>query len=162
WSITDKEYAEEVLSHGLQINDEFLEFLDARSCELGIVPNCDRPLSVKDIARLKSLFRQLEGWKREAFDTILPVHDKIKGRRFVIKHNQSHKISPVLGGIAVSLKHNEESSQEFIDSILISSAIRLVMYDSFFRLSVPLSKAKKMRSILASDMGAEGRLFRET
>ncbi len=162
WSITDKEYAEEVLSQGLQINDEFLEFLDARSCELGIVPNCNRPLSIKDIARLKSLFRQLEGWKREAFDTLLPVHDKIKGRRFIIKHNQSHKISPALGGIVVSLKHNEDSSQEFIESILISSAIRLVMYDSFFRLSVPLSKAKKMRSILASDMGAEGTLLRET
>lgn len=162
WSFSEADYAEEVLSKGLQANDEFLAFLDSRSCELGIVPNCNRPLSVKDIARLKELFRELESWKREAFDTLLPLHDKIKGRKFVIKHNKSHQVVPVLGGISISIMPDDKASELFIESILISAAIRLVMYDSFFRLSVPLSKAKKMRSILASDMGKEGALFRET
>ena len=161
WS-SDIDYAEEVLSNGLQVNDEFLAFLDSRACEVGIVPNCNRPLSIKDIARLKNLFRQLENWKREAFDTLLPYHDKIKGRTYAIKHNQSHKVTAGFGGITISLKKKEAKTDEFINSILISSAVRLVMYDSFFKLSVPLSKAKKMRSILATDMGPEGVLFRET
>lgn len=162
WGMSDKEYAEEILSKGLQTNDEFLAFLDARSCEFGIIPNCHRPLSLKDIAQLKDLFRRLESWKREAFDDLLPTHDKIRGRTFVIKHNRSHEIASGLGGITISLKHGDIRSETFIESILISAAIRMVMYDSFFRLSVPLSKAKKMRSILASDMGKEGELFKET
>lgn len=156
------EVAEEILSEGLRANDEFLEFLDHHSCELGIVPNCDRPMSVTDIAKLKDLFRRLDSWKREAFESLLPLHDKLQGRSFVIKDNVPHAVRSGLGRLVISLKANEPSTQGFIESVYISAVIKLVMYDSFFRLSLPLSKAKKMRAILASDMGSDGRIFYDT
>lgn len=162
YAFSERDTAEEILAGGLRTNDELMEFMDTRSCELGIIPNCHRPMSVKDIAKLKELFRKLEAWKREAFEYLLPLHDKIKGRTFVIENNKPHSLKAGFGNISISLKKNEAKSAQFIESVFISAVTKLVMYDSFFRLSVPLAKAKKMRSILISDMGSDGHLFLDT
>ncbi len=154
--------AQDILSDGLKANDELIEFFDSHSCELGIIPNCPKPMAVKDIVKLKELFRKLESWKRDTFDYLIPSTDKIKGREFQIHNNQNHSVSQRLGKLIISLKKNDKSSEKFIEDVAISAAARLVMYDSFFRLSDPMAKAKKMRAILARDMGSEGSQFLET
>lgn len=154
--------AQDILADGLKANDDLIEFFDSHACELGIIPNCPRPMAVKDIVKLKELFRKLESWKRETFNYLIPLSDKIKGREFVIANNQSHSVSVRLGKLLISLRKNDKMSEKFIEDVTISAAAKLVMYDSFFRLSIPMAKAKKMRAILARDMGSEGSLFLET
>lgn len=159
--------ATEVLEEGLRVNESLIDFLSTRQCEIGLVAGCNKPLSPVDIKELKFRFRELISWKKNLFDNILPENDWLQGRKFEIKkgpHDISvvERINPLtlMKEKIVKVSLNENSRNELY-RLKVATATSLVMYDNFIRLSSIFSKAKKLRSIITSDMGTEGKQFYE-
>lgn len=163
--------AREVMEEGLTANEALLGFLQMHQCEVGIIDNCDRPMSGHDLAKLKELFWNLAHWKRD-FEEVRSLSNLLQGKSFSLKKGKRHKIvekkkfSPVTFEfepyLDITLSSQDKDSKMFIRNITISSAVSLLMYDSFFRLTEMLSKAKKIRSILELDMGRDGNILHET
>ena len=159
------------MEEGLSVNEELLQFLQDRPCEFGFVTDCDRPLSVQDISKLKNLFKKLEVWNKNLFSNIIPNSDRLKGMPFEIEEGSDFSVregtrfNPRILNfekfLHVTLNAEDEDSTQFIQNVQIASASTLLMYDSFFKLSHVLAKAKKIRAILEFDLGTDGRILKD-
>lgn len=155
------------MEEGIQVNESIVNFLEARPCEFGIRSDCDRPLSLRDIQTLKSMFKRLDDWNKVTFDEIVPVTDHLRGMTFEISKGNSFSIREVSKPLSKEkyLKitiGNDSHSIEFLKDVRISAASHLVMYDSLFKLSHILAKAKKIRAILEYDIGPDSRILNDT
>lgn len=160
------------MEEGLSVNEALINFLISRPCEFGIVDDCNRPLSIQDIAQLKNLFRKLDAWNKELFGSILPGSDRLKGLPYAHEKGPAFSVkedtrfNPRLFKnekyLRIVLNEADEKSNQFMRDIQITSASTLLMYDSLFKLSFVLSKAKKIRSILEYDLGSDVHILRET
>lgn len=163
--------ARDVMEEGLTTNEALLGFLQLHQCEVGIIDNCDRPMSGHDLAKLKELFWHLANWKKD-FEEVRSFSNILKGTSFSLQTGKKHRVtekkkfSPITFEfepyLDITLAPLDKASQIFIQNIAISSAATLLMYDSFFRLAEMLAKAKKIRSILELDMGRDGNILHET
>lgn len=142
----------------LKTHEALISFMNARQCEIGIVPNCNKPLSVSDIQKLKGLFRDLADWKRDIFEPTVENNDWLRGQKFEVKKGYSHKVET---GRILKITLAEDSKEE-VKKLKVATATYLVMYDNFLKITNLFAKAKKLRNIIASDMGSDGKLFFET
>lgn len=160
-----------IMEEGMRSNEALIGFLREHQCEFGIVSNCDKPLSGHDLAELKELFLNLESWRKN-FENLLKRKDMLKGRSYTLKEGKIHtvvetiKFNPRLfkniPHLDITLSSSNSMSSAFVQNITIATASTLLMYDSFFKLSELLSRAKKIRYILEYDMGPEGNILHET
>lgn len=160
-----------IMEEGISANEALIGFLQEHQCEFGIVSNCDRPLSGHDIVELKNLFLDLESWRKD-LEILLLKKDMLKGRSFSLRKGELHTVVSTtrfdprsfkyLPHFEITLAPNDFMSVNFVQSVTIATASTLLMYDSFFKLSELLSRAKKIRYILEFDMGAEGNILHET
>ena len=173
-SFSQVELFPDSISHmekGLSATEELFEFLSARPCEIGLVKNCDKPLSGQDILLLKNLLRDLQSWKKDTFDYYVP-NLGLLSNSFELKAGDAHniKITKRLNPqtfrledhLKITYNPHDVESLKFAQEIRISSGMTLLLYDSFFQLAQILSKAKKLRSILEYDMPDEGQVLHET
>ena len=161
----------DIMEEGMKTNEALISFLQEHQCEFGIISNCDRPLSGHDIVELKELFLDLESWRKN-FEELLQQKDMLKGRSFSLKEGNLHtvvlttKFDPksfkYLPHLDITLAPNNSMSLNSVQNVTITTASTLLMYDSFFKLSDLLSRAKKIRYILEYDMGSEGNILHET
>lgn len=142
----------------LKTHEALISFLNSRQCEIGIIPNCNKPLSVSDIQKLKALFRDLADWKRDVFDPTVENNDWIRGKKFEVKRGPAHHVE---AGRVLKITIADDSKEE-VKKLKVATATYLVMYDTFLKITNLFAKAKKLRNIIASDMGADGKLFFET
>lgn len=162
----------EVVNEGLNVHEKLFEFFEAHPCELGMQKDCSRPMPSADIGKMKNLLMQLEAWRVDAFERIIPVANVLKGMPVEIKAGESHKIEEKTRLNIGTLKQEkylkvtynalDPESRAFVQKERISVAINLLLYDSFFRLADMLSKAKKIRSILEYDMPEVGPYLNRT
>ena len=145
---------------GLQLNEEIIQFLENRPCEFGMVSDCDRPLPVKDIKYLKELFLKLDAWNNETFDVIIPATDHLGDLPLKLKAGNKFQLIRKKKYLEITLAKDAETS-EFLRDVSIASASTLAMYDSVFKLSEVLVRAKKIRSILEYDLGDDSRVLRD-
>lgn len=154
------------MEEGLKVNEALLDFLQEHPCELGMEKDCQRPMSSQDIGTMKELLQDLGEWKRYAFEEILPQTDVLKGKSFVLKKGDAHKVQEKfrLGGSYLEITYNPEDpeSRKFAQNVRSTTVTTLLLYDHFFRLAEILSKAKKIRSILTYDMPEDGNVIHET
>ena len=153
--------AQEAFESGLLANEKIIEFIYSRQCEFGMIKNCDRPLSARDHARLKKMFIDLDSWKELTFNQILPKTDILEGKKIKVIEGD-HSITSTNSLLIISLDKLDPRSRQLVDYVSISAALKLIMYDNFFRLSEVLAKAKKIRTILQFDLANEGRILSET
>lgn len=158
----------EFFEEGLRANEALIDFIHTRQCELGLVANCQKPLSARDIQILKQNFRDLADWKERAFQETIPENDWVRGMKFTIKGGP-HEIFTEERLNPLTLKREKvlratlnQDSLPSLKKLSLAASLSLVMYDNFIRLSQLFTKAKKFRSIVANDMGADGKLFFET
>lgn len=148
------------IEEGLQVNEDIIQFLENRPCEFGFIKDCDRPLSVKDIRLLKDLFLKLDAWNKETFTVIIPATDHINDMEIEVIQGEKFRLRRRKDSLEVTLGHDEETGM-FLHDVSIASASALSMYDSVFKLSEVLSRAKKIRSILEYDIGDDSRVLRD-
>lgn len=146
------------LEESLRVNENLIEFLNTHQCEIGLVPGCNMPLPVKDIQKLKETFRELAQWKKNTFESVIPQNDWIQGMKYEILPGK-HAVRLEKRILRIYL--GDDSASE-IQRLNLAAASYLIMYDNFIRLSHIFSRAKKLRSIITSDMGEEGAIFYET
>ncbi len=161
----------ENFERGLRANAQLIAFLEEHRCEIGLVLDCQRPLSAGSVRQLKEHFRELADWKREAFLEIIPQNDWVSGRpvitsagpRFTLQEVERYNSQTLRRGphLLVTLGDDAES-REYLQRAGLAAATYLVLYDNIFRLSELFSRARKLRSIITNDMGPEGQLFYET
>lgn len=148
------------IEEGLQINEEIIQFLENRPCEFGMINDCNRPLSIKDIRLLKDLFLKLDSWNKETFNVIIPGTDHINDLAIKVKKGGKFHLLRKKDLLEITLAQDEET-EIFLRDVSISSASALTMYDSVFKLSHVLARAKKIRSIMEYDLGDDSRVLRD-
>lgn len=146
---------------GLKTHEVLIEFLNTRQCEIGIIPSCNRPLSTADIRKLKTYFRDLADWKLNVFEPTIRENDWIQGEKFRVTKGSNFNVEYGRRELRITVADDETSKTE-IRKISIAAANYLVMYDNFLKITNIFARAKKLRSIITSDMGADGKLFYET
>ena len=161
-----------VMEAGISANEKIFDFFETHPCELGLRPDCDRPLTNKDLIVLKNLLRSLEKWRLQAIEIALPQTDVLKGRPFELVRGDSFTVEELSRRVRGSIKkekylkitYNPEDNEAlgFVQGVRISSATSLLLFDSFFRLAETLSKATKIRGILQYDMPEEGPILNRT
>lgn len=145
---------------GLVLNEKIIQFLEDRPCEFGLINDCDRPLSVKDIRHLKNLFLELDAWNKETFNVIIPATDHINDLEVEVIQGEKFHLRRRKDSLEVTLAPDDET-EIFLHDVSIATASALAMYDSVFKLSEVLSRAKKIRSILEYDLGDDSRVLRD-
>ncbi len=162
----------EFFQKGLKVNEQVFEFLSTHPCEIGLDKSCERPLSAKDLSKLKMVLKDLEEWRKIAFDGIVPL-SRLEvdlptvvtfGDKFSI--TQRSRLNPVFlkyeTYLEIVLNPQEEESNRFIHKARQGTTTILLTYDSFFRLIQLISKATKIRSILQNDAGEESTILENT
>lgn len=162
----------EFFEKGLKVNEQVFEFLSTHPCEIGLDKSCERPLSAKDLTKLKTILKDLEEWRKIAFDGIVPV-SRLEvdlpssvsfGEKFSV--TQKYRIDPIYlksqAFLEVVLNPKDEESVRFTHKARQGTTTILLMYDSFFRLTEILSKATKIRAILQNDIGEESTVLENT
>lgn len=175
FSIYTDPYSDEarlVMEAGISANEKIFDFFEAHPCELGLKPDCERPLTNKDLILLKTLLRSLETWRLQAIEIAMPQADVLKGRPFELIPGDSFRVEELSRRVRGSVKkenylrityHPEDSEAlRFVQGVRISTATSLLLFDSFFRLAETLSKATKIRGILQYDMPEEGPILNRT
>lgn len=155
----------QVLTDGLKANESLIDFIEPRSCKMGIINQCNKPLNAKEIQKLKSLILNLDVWKEEAFEKLLPEMNVLGDTRVSLKRGTrfSIKTQNVLSNKFLEISYNPEDPKaiEFTQKVKVATVTRLVLLDNFLRLTNTLNKATKIRSILLSDLHAEGRIIKD-
>ncbi|GEM_PF-1843686 len=152
----------ESLSKGLEVHEGLFDFFRNHPCELGVKKDCQKPLSSADIAIMKEMLLDLEAWRVDTFENLIPVADVLEGKPAEIRYGDAHKVElkkrfdytlfKYVEYFDVTYNPADLESRNFIQKERVHIAINLLVYDSFFRLADILSKAKKIREILEYDM----------
>lgn len=158
--VTQSSRAINNIEQGLQVNEEIIQFLESRPCEFGFITDCDRPLPVEDIRFLKKLFLKLDAWNKETFNVIIPASDHLGHLPVKVKAGEKFEFLRKNKYLEITLAHDDESTA-FLQDVRIASAAALAMYDSVFKLSEVLARAKKIRSILEYDLGDDSRILKD-
>lgn len=158
--VVDSSRAISNIEEGLKLNEEIIQFLKNRPCEFGLIGDCDRPLSIKDIRHLKKLFLKLDAWNKETFDVIIPATDHLGDLPVKLKEGLMFQLVRTNNFLEITLAKDAETA-DFLRDVSIASASMLAMYDSVFKLSEVLSRAKKIRSILEYDLGEDSRVLKD-
>ncbi len=155
---------------GLQTSEELFEFLVSHPCEIGMDRSCDKPMSARDLLRLKKILSNLEEWRLIAFDGFVPMSHlevampfELQSGEFSIVEKKRFNWSRLQTETwqLITLGSDTES-QNFLTQTQMGVSVNLVLYDSFFRLTEILSQAKKLRSILERDLPFEGAWLSKT
>lgn len=157
---------------GLGANEKLLEFLAKHPCEIGLDKTCERPFSAAGLIQLKIVLKNLEEWRKIAFDGIVPVSKLEVDRPFELELGPSFSVTQRNRFNSATLKFETflKIQLNYLDPETIAFMHRaregvtttLLVYDSFFRLTDVLSRAKKLRSILQYDLKEEGPILEKT
>ena len=153
-----------LMDEGLEITESIIEFLESRPCEFGIRSDCNKPLSLKDIHKLKDMFIRLDGWNKNTFGEIIPSTDHLRGMPVEVSSGPFSIVEKSKGlkkYLKVTLNLSERASQDFLNDVRINAASSLFMYDSLFKLSGVMAKASKIRSILEYDIGPDSSVIKD-
>lgn len=161
-----------VMEQGILTNERLYDFFESHPCELGIKKGCEAPLSAKDLTTLKNLLKSLEQWRKVALELAMPQTDVLQGKSFVMTPGDVFTVTESTRWVPGTLKRekyfqityraDDRDAIRFVQGVRISAATSLLLFDSFFRLAETLSKATKIRSILAYDMPEEGPILNNT
>lgn len=150
------------LAKGLKVNEGVFDFFMDHPCELGVKKGCEKPLSSADIAIMKGLLLELEDWRVDAFENLIPMANVLEGKPAEIHYGDAHKVElkkrfdyrlfKYVEYFDITYNPADSESRSFVQKQRVHVAVNLLVYDSFFRLADILSKAKKIREILEYDM----------
>lgn len=171
-SLLASDAARLLMEKGLYAHEGLTDFISTHPCELGADKTCERPLTSKDIAKLKTLLRSLEEWRRLAFEGFAPMakteveyaHKVVIGEKLNIEESTWFNTTTFRREkfLTITLNLEEKESQIFINNTRAALATTLLLYDSYFRLAQAVSKAKNLRSILQYDLPDEGAFLSKT
>lgn len=169
WSQTK---SADFLSQGLKANEKLFEFLTKHPCEIGLDKTCERPFTAAGLIQLKTVLRNLEEWRKIAFDGIVPVAKLEVALPFEIKTGSTFNVQEARRFNPSSLKYEkflkitlaptDPETATFMHRSREGLTTTLLVYDSFFRLTDLLARAKKLRSILQYDLRDEGPVLEKT
>ena len=155
---------------GLSTSEELFEFLSTHPCEIGLDASCERPLSARDLSRLKSLLTGLESYRLLAFDGFVPMSHldvsmpfETQSGPFALKVKERFNWERLrFDRYQVITLGEDVESENFLRQTQMGASVNLSLYDSFFRLVDLLSQAKKLRGILERDLPREGEWLSKT
>lgn len=157
---------------GLKANEKLLEFLSKHPCEIGLDKTCERPFSAAGLIQLKNVLRNLEDWRKIAFDGIVPASklevdmpfELESGPAFSVvrKERFNTRTLKYENYLKIQLNHLDPETTAFMHRSREGLTTTLMVYDSFFRLTDILARAKKLRSILQYDLKDEGPVLEKT
>jgi hypothetical protein len=150
------------MEDGLKAHEALFEFITSHPCELGVERSCEKPLSARDLTQFKNIFRELEEWRKIAFDGIIPMAELNVDKTSEVVIGQHFSIQEDSDRIKVVINPSDQESREFIQKSRRATATLMLLYDSFFRLSDILAKARKLSMILEQDMPKEGSVLQNT
>lgn len=139
----------EFMQKGIIANEKLYQFFLSHPCELGMQKNCERPLTARQITDFKEALAQLEEWRKLVFDGIQPMGDLSVTLPSSVVLGDEFKTELIGEETLEVTLANDDLSREFVQKARSSSATMVLLYDSFFRLAEVISKAKKLRVILA-------------
>jgi hypothetical protein len=172
FSLWSQSKSADFFEQGLKANEKLLEFLSKHPCEIGLDKTCERPFSGSGLIQLKNVLKNLEEWRKIAFDGIVPV-SKLEvdmpfelqmGSSFSVTQKKRFNTSTLKfeAYLKIELNHLDPQSAAFMHRSREGLTTTLLVYDSFFRLTDILARAKKLRSILQYDLKEEGPVLEKT
>jgi hypothetical protein len=166
----------ELMESGLKATESLADFISSHPCELGLknalLTSCEKPLSASDLRVFKLILFSLENWRFQAFETVIPNYDVLKGLPAELQLGQRLSVTRKMRFNPFTFESEpylnivyspfDPESQDFIQKVRITTATTLQLYDSFFKIAQHLAHAQKLKSIIQSDMPEEGRILSRT
>jgi hypothetical protein len=155
---------------GLKTQESLLQFVQARTCPPHqITEECQRPLTARELSQLKTLMREMEAWRREAFDVMLPAIDQLKNRSIEVTSGETFSILETRRWRGLSREYfwkvvyapHSIETQTFTQHVRLVTSFRVMLFDQFFRIAQALSETPRLRRVMEFDL-PEGSLLQKT
>lgn len=159
-----------LFERGLKTQEALLQFVQARSCPPHqITEECQRPLTAREMDQLKTQMRDLETWRVEAFEVMLPAIDQLKNRSIEVASGEAFSISEARRWHGLSREYYwkvvyapfSAEAQTFTQHARLITSFRVMLFDQFFRIAQALSETPRLRRVMEFDL-PEGSLLQKT
>lgn len=159
-----------LFEQGLKTQESLLQFVQSRTCPPNqITEECQRPLTAREMDQLKTLMREMEAWRAEAFDVMLPAIDQLKNRTIEVTAGESFSLTEAYRWRGFSREYYwqvtyapySHDAQVFTQHARLVTSFRVMLFDQFFRIAQALSETPRLRRVMEFDL-PEGSLLQKT
>lgn len=159
-----------LFERGLKTQEALLQFVQARTCPpYQITEECQRPLTAREMEQLKTLMREMEAWRVEAFDVMLPAIDQLKNRSIEVSMGETFSLTEARRWRGLSREYFWKviyapfsiEAQTFTHHARLVTSFRVMLFDQFFRIAQALSETPRLRRVMEFDL-PEGSLLQKT
>lgn len=157
----------EIFQQGLARQEALITFAESRNCppEKALTEECQRPLTANELTQLKNLMQNLEAWRAEIFEKVLPSLDVLKNRPVVFQAGSEFTLQEARRWRGLSREDYlkltwapDTQGRSFEAQVLTHASFELMLFDQLLRLSRALAQTPRLLKVMEFDT-AQGSLL---